>query len=131
MVFSFSQRGSLPVLQVCRGADGQLHMDAVCPVTVSEMPGGSLPDIQSSDFAVQFLHNRTTRPDEPFFLAVGFHKPHLPLKYPKEYLGIILFFLFCIKKKKERKNLKEYLGIIIIIIIKSKHRLKRTLFNQD
>ena len=78
----------LPVLKVCPGEDGQLHMNVVCPVTVSEMPGGSLPDIESSDFAVQFLQNRTaSQKVEPFFLAVGFHKPHIPLKYPKEYLG--------------------------------------------
>ena len=80
---------SLPMFKVCRGEDGQLHMNVVCPVTVSEMPGGSLPDIQSSDFAVQFLQNRTAEKDKPFFLAVGFHKPHIPLKYPKEYLGML------------------------------------------
>jgi iduronate 2-sulfatase len=57
-------------------------------VTVSERPGGSLPDIQSSDFAVEFLRNRSRHREEPFFLAVGFHKPHIPLKYPKEYLGV-------------------------------------------
>ena len=25
--------------------------------------------------------------NEPFFLAAGFHKPHIPLKFPKEYLS--------------------------------------------
>ncbi|KAL8599536.1 hypothetical protein ACOMHN_066534 [Nucella lapillus] len=74
--------------RVCPGADGKLHMNVVCPVTVSEMPGGSLPDLQSSEFAVQFLKNRTSQRQQPFFLAVGFHKPHLPLKYPKEYLDL-------------------------------------------
>lgn len=75
--------------KVCPGDDGQLHINVVCPVTVSEMPGGSLPDIQSTDFAVEFLKNRTATSDsQPFFLAVGYHKPHIPLKYPKEYLDL-------------------------------------------
>ncbi|KAK7103163.1 iduronate 2-sulfatase-like [Littorina saxatilis] len=75
--------------QVCPGADGQLHKYAVCPVAnLTQVPGGSLPDIQSTDFAVQFLHNRSRQPDQPFFLAVGFHKPHQPLRYPAKYLDL-------------------------------------------
>ena len=26
--------------------------------------------------------------DKPFFLAIGFHKPHIPLKFPKDYLDL-------------------------------------------
>ncbi|KAK7096780.1 iduronate 2-sulfatase-like [Littorina saxatilis] len=74
--------------RVCPGKDGKLYKNVVCPVTVSESPGGSLPDIQSSDFAVEFLENRTSQGEQPFFLAVGFHKPHIPLKFPKEYLDL-------------------------------------------
>nr|KAG5698520.1 hypothetical protein BaRGS_023223 [Batillaria attramentaria] len=69
--------------------DGKLHKNAVCPVSnMSLVPGQSLPDIGIADFAVQFLQDRAKDPDQPFFLAVGFHKPHQPLRYPKEYLDL-------------------------------------------
>lgn len=66
-------------------------MNIVCPVNVTQMPGGSLPDIQSADHAISVLKNLSRKMEpqkKPFFLAVGFHKPHIPLKYPKEYLGM-------------------------------------------
>ena len=60
----------------------------VCPVDLEHMPEKTLPDIQSTEYAVDFLKNISTEADaEPFFLAVGYHKPHIPLKYPKQYKG--------------------------------------------
>jgi len=61
-------------------------MNLVCPVDVTKMPEGTLPDIQTTDYATQFLRNRSKMRQKPFFLAVGYHKPHIPLKYPQEYL---------------------------------------------
>lgn len=58
----------------------------MCPVVVDEQPGGSLPDLQSLEAAVEFLRENGGK--EAFFLAVGFHKPHVPLKFPVEYLGM-------------------------------------------
>lgn len=56
----------------------------VCPVEIKLQPGGTLPDIESTYEAIKFLQkSHTTR--IPFFLAVGFHKPHIPLKYPKHF----------------------------------------------
>jgi len=78
-------------LQVCRGPDGGLHANLVCPVRVSDMPEGTLPDIQSTDHAIQLLQERDK--DRHLFLAVGYHKPHIPLKYPQEYLGAQDFLL--------------------------------------
>jgi iduronate 2-sulfatase len=48
-------------------------------------PEGSLPDIQIADEAVKFLTNASAG-RQPFFLAVGFHKPHVPHKFPAPYL---------------------------------------------
>ncbi|XP_005095812.1 iduronate 2-sulfatase [Aplysia californica] len=75
--------------KVCPNPDGTLGMNIVCPVNVQKMPEKSLPDIQSAEFAVEFFKNLSSSKDNrPFFLAVGFHKPHIPLKYPKEYLDL-------------------------------------------
>lgn len=74
-------------------------MNLVCPVNVSDMPEGTLPDIQSTQYAVEFLRNMSQSRHQPFFLAVGYHKPHIPLKYPKEYLcktQTALVFIFVV-----------------------------------
>lgn len=81
-------------IQVCPGPGGNKYTSIVCPVNVTQQPEGSLPDIQSTEYAIQFLSNYSRNQKhgscEPFFLAVGYHKPHIPLKYPKEFLGIFL-----------------------------------------
>jgi len=71
---------------MCPEAGGKKGHNAVCPVDLKTVPGGSLPDIQNSDFSIQFLHNRSVD-GQPFFLGMGYHRPHLPFAYPKEYLG--------------------------------------------
>ena len=65
-------------------------MNIVCPVDVSSQPGGTLPDIESTEHALQMMKNFSAAADngKPFFLAVGYHKPHIPLKYPKEFLDL-------------------------------------------
>ena len=53
------------------------YTNLLCPVDVEAMPGGSLPDIESSDHAIQLLANLTRRTAEeavPFFIAIGYHK---------------------------------------------------------
>lgn len=60
----------------------------VCPVVVDSQPGGTLPDLESVEAAQNFLDGHIKRDsDEPFFLAAGFHKPHIPLKFPTDYLS--------------------------------------------
>ncbi|CAA9994843.1 unnamed protein product [Nesidiocoris tenuis] len=60
------------------------HKNVVCPVRLSSQPGGTLPDMETTQEAVKFLRRSSTGA-KPFFLAVGYHKPHLPLKYPKHF----------------------------------------------
>ncbi|XP_021204789.1 iduronate 2-sulfatase [Bombyx mori] len=71
--------------KVCRNKKTKkLERNLICPVSVKRQPGQSLPDLQSLDYAIDFLKKRNG--SKPFFLAIGFHKPHIPLKFPKEYL---------------------------------------------
>lgn len=56
----------------------------MCPVDVSTQPEKSLPDIQTTQRAINKLKELSAL-KQPFFLAVGYHKPHIPLKYPKEF----------------------------------------------
>ncbi|KAK8399420.1 hypothetical protein O3P69_003488 [Scylla paramamosain] len=80
---------------VCLGPDGSLHTNIYCPVQVEEQPGGSLPDIETTRYSVSWLKKwaggtavRREAPAQPFFLAVGYHKPHIPLKFPKQFLDL-------------------------------------------
>ena len=50
------------------------------PVTDNEYPDGKI-----ADEAIRRLQSAKTRPNEPFLLAVGFLKPHLPFCAPKKY----------------------------------------------
>ncbi|XP_063288047.1 iduronate 2-sulfatase [Pelobates fuscus] len=73
--------------KTCKGKDGKLHANLVCPVDVSEVPEGTLPDIQSTEEAIRLLHN-VKQKKSSFFLAVGYHKPHIPFRFPKEFLKL-------------------------------------------
>ncbi|KAM7417134.1 hypothetical protein PAMA_016984 [Pampus argenteus] len=73
--------------KLCKGEDGKLHANLLCAVNVTEQPGGILPDMESAGEAVRLLKSRTNS-DRPFFLAVGFHKPHIPFRIPQEYLSL-------------------------------------------
>ncbi|XP_067853406.1 iduronate 2-sulfatase [Heptranchias perlo] len=73
--------------KVCKGPEGKRHANLVCPVDVEEMPEHTLPDIQSTEEAIWLLKSMKSV-ESPFFLAVGYHKPHIPLKYPQEFLKL-------------------------------------------
>ncbi|XP_054707303.1 iduronate 2-sulfatase-like [Uloborus diversus] len=75
---------------VCPSADGKKRMNLVCPVEVENQPGESLPDIENTNYAIQYLRNKSMSINRstPFFLGVGFYKPHIPFKFPKAYLDL-------------------------------------------
>jgi iduronate 2-sulfatase len=75
--------------KVCVSSDGQLARNLICPVIVKSQPGGTLPDLESLEAASEFLDNKDKiTGGKPYFLGVGFHKPHVPLKFPVEYLDL-------------------------------------------
>jgi arylsulfatase A-like enzyme len=54
------------------------------PNVFGPVPAGkSTPDITHADKAIAFLESHDAEA-QPFFLAVGFQKPHVPLKAPQE-----------------------------------------------
>ncbi|XP_071981410.1 iduronate 2-sulfatase isoform X2 [Engystomops pustulosus] len=73
--------------KTCKGKDGELHANLVCPVDVSEVPEGTLPDMQSTEESIRLIKT-VKQQNSPFFLAVGYHKPHIPFRFPKEFLKL-------------------------------------------
>ena len=69
---------------VCLEGDKKFS-NLYCPVKVSEQPMKTLPDLESVREAKKFL--KRYKSVKPFFLAVGFHKPHIPFKFPEKYAG--------------------------------------------
>ena len=51
----------------------------------NEMPGGKMPDEHFADWAVEKLNAKY---DKPFFMALGFVRPHVPYTAPKEYFDL-------------------------------------------
>jgi iduronate 2-sulfatase len=51
----------------------------------ADVPDSAYPDGQLADEAIRRLKRAAESPDQPFFLAVGFAKPHLPFCAPKKY----------------------------------------------
>jgi iduronate 2-sulfatase len=51
----------------------------------ADVPDSAYPDGQLADEAIRRLKRAAKAPDRPFFLAVGFAKPHLPFCAPKKY----------------------------------------------
>lgn len=55
------------------------------PWEIAEAPDENYQDGEIAAEAVKCLGDLAAKPDEPFFLAVGFKKPHLPFAAPKKY----------------------------------------------
>lgn len=51
----------------------------------ADAPDNAYPDGRIAEEAIRRLHKAKDQADEPFFLAVGFVKPHLPFCAPQKY----------------------------------------------
>ena len=51
----------------------------------ADMPPEGMPDVQIADWAVERLNQPH---DKPFFMAVGFIRPHVPYTAPKEFFDL-------------------------------------------
>ena len=54
----------------------------------ADVPDTAYPDGRIADEAIRRLRSAKTKPNEPFFLAVGFLKPHLPFCAPAKYWNL-------------------------------------------
>ncbi|XP_038213512.1 iduronate 2-sulfatase [Zerene cesonia] len=66
---------------------GKLQRNLICPVNVTTQPRKTLPDLEILNNAINVLKERDAT--KPFFVAVGFHKPHIPLRFPAQYLETV------------------------------------------
>ena len=66
------------------GSNRQGKNNQVKPYEKADVSDRGYPDGITADLAANKLHDLATR-DQPFFLAVGFFKPHLPFTAPAKY----------------------------------------------
>lgn len=75
-------------------ADARLHPEKqtrpgqvgkAAPYEAADVPDNAYPDGQIADEALQRLTIAAQSPKQPFFIAIGFLKPHLPFCAPKKY----------------------------------------------
>ncbi|XP_036336327.1 iduronate 2-sulfatase [Rhagoletis pomonella] len=69
---------------VCPDAGGVLRKNLICPVHLQTQPLKTLPDIESTAEAIRFITTYQRR--RPYFLALGFHKPHINFRFPQQFL---------------------------------------------
>lgn len=91
--YSWSQKPFHPKTEAfmnaktCIDSNGNYARNLICPVIVESQPMATLPDMESLIAAQTFLKNAKSL-NKSYFLAVGFHKPHIPFKFPYEYLNL-------------------------------------------
>lgn len=72
-----------------RGGGGgrKVNDRSIGPIKFGVIEGGdeAVPDTQIADYGIKVL---TNPPKQPFFLTVGFHKPHMPWNVPQKYYDL-------------------------------------------
>uniref|UniRef100_A0A336M9N0 CSON014130 protein n=1 Tax=Culicoides sonorensis TaxID=179676 RepID=A0A336M9N0_CULSO len=63
----------------------KLTNNLLCPIDLNLIPYQTLPDIESTNHGIKILH-QAYRNATPFFIAIGYHKPHIPFMFPYQYL---------------------------------------------
>lgn len=71
------------------------------PFEKADVPDDGYPDGQLANLAIQTLKTLSRKP-EPFFLAVGFFKPHLPFNAPRKYWDLYDPFDFALQGNTTR-----------------------------
>ncbi|XP_030385743.1 iduronate 2-sulfatase [Scaptodrosophila lebanonensis] len=71
---------------VCPDRWGVLRKNLICPVHLQTQPYKTLPDIESVTEALRFVQSRA-KSRRPYFLALGFHKPHINFRFPRQFLA--------------------------------------------
>jgi iduronate 2-sulfatase len=76
-------KGGSPIIQ----KHGRVSGYSLCggPLDPEDMPRGIMPDEELADWAVGQLKEKH---DSPFFLAVGFARPHVPYTAPRKYFEL-------------------------------------------
>lgn len=69
------------------GENRQSMNKQVKPYEMADVPDNGYPDGLTTELAVKKL-GELAKKKKPFFLAVGFFKPHLPFNAPKKYWGM-------------------------------------------
>ncbi|XP_075161794.1 iduronate 2-sulfatase isoform X2 [Haematobia irritans] len=72
---------------VCPDKYGVLRKNLICPVELRSQPYKTLPDIESVAEGIRFVRSRG-KAKRPYFLALGFHKPHINFRFPSEYMQL-------------------------------------------
>jgi iduronate 2-sulfatase len=67
----------------------------------ADVPDDGYPDGKLADLAIETLE-KLKQKNEPFFLAVGFFKPHLPFNAPKKYWDLYDTAVFALKDGETR-----------------------------
>ena len=55
------------------------------PAPVEELPDGKMHDEFITDWAIGKLSEKRNK---PFYLAIGYHRPHMPYTAPQKYFDL-------------------------------------------